>query len=164
MNAAKLILFALIGVFIAQIGFYYPNLPETVASHFDGTGKPDGFMNKQFFVVFEIALLLIIVGESLLLPRLIEKMPDSWINLPNKSFWLAPERRAQTFARFRESFEWFSVLLLTFFIVVNQMVFRANIRQENLPSLAFWGLIGVFLVAVLIWLIKFVRTFTRKPE
>jgi uncharacterized membrane protein len=161
MNIAKIILFVLIGVFFAQIIFYYPNLPEIVATHFDGTGRADGFMTKQNFVIFEVVFLLLIVGEFALLPLLIEKMPNSLINLPNKSYWLAEERRAETFGNIRSYFQWFSILLLTLFIAVNQMVFRANINRENLLSTVLWLIIGAFMVFVVVWLIKFVSQFRR---
>jgi uncharacterized membrane protein len=162
MNLAKAVLFLLSGIFIGQIWYYYPNLPDVVASHFDSAGKADGFMTKQNFVIFEIAFLILIVGEALLLPRLIEKIPDSLLNLPNKSYWLAAERRSETFRNIRNYFEWFSVLLLAFFITINQSVFRANIARENLSPIIIWIILSVFLALVIIWLIKFVRQFRIK--
>ncbi len=105
MSLARAILYLLIGVFLAQIVYYYPNLPETVASHFNGLGKPDGWMTKQNFVIFESVLLLIIIFEFTLLPFVIEKMPNSLINLPNKDYWLATERREATLGVIRGYFE-----------------------------------------------------------
>lgn len=162
MNLAKAVLFLLIGIFIAQIAYYYPNLPEIVATHFDGSGQANGFMTKQNFVIFEVAFLLLIIGEFALLPYLIEKLPNSLLNLPNKAYWLAEERRTETFAKIRNYFQWFSIILLTLFIAVNQMVFRANLTRENLPSSVMWLIIGVFLVFVIVWLLKFVSQFRIK--
>lgn len=159
MNLAKAILFLLIGIFAAQIIYYYPNLPEIVATHFDGRGQSNGFMTKQNFVIFEAFFLLLIIGEFSLLPYLIEKFPNSMLNLPNKAYWLAEERRAETFAKIRHYFQWFSILLLTLFIAVNQLVFRANLTRENLPSVVMWLILGIFFVFVIIWLIKFIRQF-----
>lgn len=71
MSLARAILCLLIGVFLAQIVYYYPNLPENVASHFNGSGEPAGWMSRQNFVIFEGVLLLIksFVGRN---------MADSW--------------------------------------------------------------------------------------
>ena len=39
------------------------------------------------------------------IPRLLKSTPASLINLPNKSYWLAPERREETMDRLASSFE-----------------------------------------------------------
>ena len=122
-------------------------------------GRADNWMSKRGFFIFEGVILLIIIFEFTLLPLLIEKMPDSLMNLPNKSHWLAPERRAHTFAVFREFFDWFSVMLLALFIIVNQLVFRANLYSEDLPGTLMWVVLGIFLLSVIIWLVKFIRYF-----
>lgn len=162
MTLAKTILFLLSGIFVGQILYYYPNLPEIVAVHFDISGKAGNFMTKRNFVIFEMVLLVPIIGHALLLPRLIEKMPESLLNLPNKDYWLAAERRAETLQSIRYYFEWFGVLLLGFFIATSQIIFQANIARGNASSLAMWIILSVFLTLVTIWLIKFLRRFRIK--
>ena len=149
--------FLVIG-FIGQIIYYYPNLPEKITSHFNGFGEPDGWMSKSSFIIFEGVILFLIIAEFTLLPLLIEKIPDSLINLPNKNYWLANDRRAETFSAIRVYFEWFSVGLLGLFIAVNEMVFRANLNQQSLSNSIWFGLIAFFLF-VGIWLVKFLLRF-----
>jgi uncharacterized membrane protein len=161
MRLPRILLLLLVGFFIAQIGYYYLILPETVASHFDAAGNPNGFMSKTIFVIFELFLLLFVAGQFMLIPSFIEKLPDSLINLPNKAFWLAKERRAETFATIRNYFEWFSVALLLVFIAVNQLVFRANINHENLSDKLALLTMGIFILFVLVWLISLVRKFRK---
>jgi uncharacterized membrane protein len=156
-----MILYFLISVFIAQAFYYYPNLPETMASHFNASGKADGWMSKQNFFLFEAVILLLIILEFTLLPYLIGKMPLSLINMPNKEFWFAEERRAETISIIRNYFEWFAVSLCALFISVNQIVFRANINRENLPSVEMWMILCAFLVFVAVWMIKFTRRFKK---
>jgi uncharacterized membrane protein len=151
----------LVGIFVAHIGYYYLNLPETVSSHFDGAGNPNAWMSKSAFVIFEVFLLFFVVGQFMFVPRMIEKMPDSLINLPNKTFWLAKERRAETFATIRNYFEWFSVALLVVFIAINQLVFRANINHENLSDKQAWLILAIFIGFVFVWLISLVRKFRK---
>lgn len=162
MSLARAILYLLIGVFLAHIVFYYPNLPENIASHFNGLGEPNGFMSKQNFVVFEGVILLIIIFEFTLLPPIIKKMPNSWINLPNKDYWLSAERREATFGTIRSYFEWFSVALLSLFIAVNHLVFQANLTRQNLSGTAMWLILGAFLAFTIGWLIKFIRQFRMR--
>lgn len=159
MRLSRALIFLLIGFLVAQIGFYYPNLPERMASHFNLAGEADGWTSKDGYVVFEAIILLIILSEFTLLPLLIEKSPDSLINLPNKEYWLAPARRAETFRVMKNYFEWLAVGLLGLFIAINQTTFEANVNQTNMPATTMWLILGAFLAYVIVWVIKFIKHF-----
>jgi uncharacterized membrane protein len=161
MRISRLILAFLIFGFVGQMLYYFPNLPQLMASHFNSLGEPDGWMSKTSFLIFEMVILFIIIGKFTLLPWLIEKIPNNLINLPNKEHWLAPERRAETFNILRVYFEWFSVGLLSLFIVVNEMVFRANLNRENLSN-AVWIVLVAYLLFVVVWVVKFILQFKIK--
>ncbi len=162
MRTSRIIIYFLIGIFLAQSVYYYPNLPEKMASHFNGVGEADGWMSKSAFFIFEGFLMVLVLSEFTLLPLLIKKFPNSMINLPNKDYWLAKERRETTFADIGLYFEWFSILLLALFIAVNQIVFQANLAGQNLSPLAMWLILGAFFAFVIFWLVKFVRRFKIK--
>ena len=162
-NIQRLILFALVGVFVAQLIFYYPNLGEYVSTHFDVFGRPNGFMRKNTFVIFEFALLALILAETLLIPVMIEKLPPRLLNLPNRDFWLAEDRRASTYDSIRTFFELLGIVMVAFFTVVNQMVFRANVLRENLPTWLFLAVVAAFVAFVIGWVIKLARSF-RLPK
>ena len=84
MRLSRMILFFLIGVFVSQCVYYYPNLPEIMASHFDGAGRPNDWMSKQSFFLLEVVILGFIILEFTFLPWIIGKMPNRLINMPNK--------------------------------------------------------------------------------
>lgn len=155
----KLILFGLIGALAAQCLFYYPNLPAIVATHFDDFGRPNSLMPKDLFMIFELALLCLILSETFLIPFVIERLPTRMINIPNRTYWLADENRSAMFASIRSRFEILGVLLVAFFIVVNQIVFRSNVSRVPLPVWQFAGAFIIFIGAVIAWLIGFVRKF-----
>ncbi len=161
MRLSRVILAFLLFGLIGQLLYYYPNLPEKMASHFNDRGEPDGWMLKQNFLIFELVILLILIAEFMLLPLIIAKMPDSLINLPNKTYWLADEKREETFSVIGHYFEWLSVGLFGLFIAVNEMVFLANLAGQPLHN-SVWIILGIFLLFVVIWLIKFILRF-RKP-
>jgi uncharacterized membrane protein len=158
MSKSRLLLILCGLAFAAHMLWIYPALPETVASHFDTQGNPNGWMGKQVFLIFEVVLLMFVVGEFLLAPWFIGRMPNSLINLPNKAYWLADERRGETFAIFRSYFEVFGAVILILFTVVNHFVYLANIKRQNLSNNV-WFLIVAFLVFVGIWVIRFIREF-----
>ncbi len=162
MSLARIILYFLIGIFAAHVTFYYPNLPDTIASHFNAAGAPNGFMSKQNFIVFETVILLIIIFEFMMLPIFLRKMPESIINIPNKRYWLAAERRETAFLIIKKYFEWFSVALLCMFIAVNQIVFQANLTGQNLPGMIMWLILSAFILFTIVWSIRFVRQFKIK--
>ena len=72
------------------------------------------------------------------------------INLPNKDYWLAPERRAETFRILRDKIETFQIPLLILFVILNQLTIRANLTGENLSS-ASWLVLGAFLLYTIVW-------------
>lgn len=150
------------GIITAQTAYYFPILPETVASHFNAAGIADGWMPKQGFLIFQAAILLLVVAQFTLLPFVIEKLPNALINLPNKKYWLAPERRAETFTKMRLFFQWFAIGLLLLILLINQQVYRANLTRQNLSPEILWLIIGGFLIFVIVWMIKFVGQFKIK--
>ena len=158
MRLSRIILFFLIGAFVSQCVYYYPNLPEKMASHFNAAGEPDRWMSKQSYFAVLAGILGLIVLEFTLLPRLIGKMPNRLINMPNKDYWFAEERRAGTINVIRHFFEWFGAALLALFVGINQLVFRANLGGENLSPES-WLILGAFLIFVVVWLIKFTGRF-----
>src|SRR5215510_11384097 len=68
--------------------------PEQVATHFNFSGQPDGWMSRPAYLLFiaglSLGLPLFIVGSCYVLRFL----PPGAINLPHRKVWLAPERRA----------------------------------------------------------------------
>ena len=154
-----MILTILILVFIGQTVYFYPQLPETIASHFDAGGQANGFMSKFGFIVFEVILLSILLATFLSMGKLLAKMPDSMINLPNKDFWLAPERRERTLAVFGDFFAWLSVALTAEFIAVNYLVLNANLMKKYLNPMQFWIVLGIFFASLAVLIFVYLKRF-----
>ena len=161
MTKTRILLIACGLILLTHMLWSYSQLPETVASHFDGQGNPNAWMGRGAFLVFEIALLLFVVGEMLLVPRMVSRLPSSLINLPNKEYWLSPERREDTFVIFRKYFEIFGSAILLLVTSVNHLVYIANVNRQNLSD-NIWYILIAFLAFVGIWLAKFVMEFTSK--
>lgn len=160
MSLSKVILILLVAGFIGHIFYYYPNLPEQMATHFNAKGEADSWMSKSGFVLFESALLFLIVAKFTFLPFLMAKLPNSLVNLPNKDYWLSEEKKAETFSIISQYFDWFSIGLLSLFIVINDLVFRANINKQNLSDFI-WIPLVVFLIFVGIWTIRLILRFKK---
>jgi uncharacterized membrane protein len=126
--------FVIAAMAIAQCVHNFPLLPDRMASHFDASGTPNGWMTKpQFFLVFAIVFLPALFVEYWL-HRKIAKSPGGKLNLPNKEFWLAPERSAKTFAYFESFLAWYGCAFL--FVVVSAMSLAMQANLDSSPHLA----------------------------
>jgi uncharacterized membrane protein len=88
--------------------------PPQLAAHFDVQGNPDRFVPKAEFFSFQIQTILVVIAVSLVLQVVPLLLPVNLINMPNRAYWLAPERRAQTVGRLSAfAAMMFGVILLT---------------------------------------------------
>jgi hypothetical protein len=138
------------------------DLPAQVASHFGRTDQPNAWTPRDTYVA-------IMVGAATLLPlflvTLITWLPRIFpgaVNLPNRDYWLAPERRERSLAAFAD-FGWAFGCLLTLFIVgVHWVVVVANTSvPTQLPDRPFQGLIAGFIAAMCLWTVALCLRFRR---
>lgn len=138
-------------------------LPPLVASHFGASGDANGFMPRDFYIRFMLAFVL---GLPTLMTFVTWRAlggSKARINIPNRDYWLAPERRAETIAFLRAGLLWFGVLLLTFLCFAHWLVVLANQAQPaHLDATWFLGGLGVFAVALLVWLIMLMSHFRQR--
>jgi hypothetical protein len=96
-----------------------------------------------------------------LAPRSIESKSPERLNLPNKEYWLAPERRDETFAFFRRRFAWYSCALLLILVLAMGLAIQANFSSPpRLPTGRILTIIVGFLLFNLVWVIGLIRHFS----
>jgi uncharacterized membrane protein len=140
-------------------------LPPVVAVHFVKGGAPNGWQTQSQMFVLGLILLGVCVLVGFGIPRIIAAIPLALVNLPNKAYWFAPERRTETIAFFKTWFAWFGCALLAFLIVVNQLVYEANLTQpKHLDTRQFTVAMFAFLAFVAIWSVRIILRFGREPE
>jgi ABC-type Fe3+ transport system permease subunit len=137
-------------------------LPRRVATHFDSSGQPNGWMRRtallRFMAVFGLAF-------PLLVPALMyvsRFLPDRCYNLPNRDYWLAPARRPETMAYlFRHSL-WFSPMALCFVIGIHASIIHANSSgQAHLSTPLALALGGCLLAGIAVWAVSLIRHFQQ---
>src|ERR1700693_3557914 len=131
----RILIFAIVLAAIAQCVHDYPLLPDRLASHFGASGIPNGWMTKSpFFVTFAVILLPALAVEFLLSFG-ISKKSDAKLRLPNKQYWLGPERRAETLAYFDSFFAWYGCVFLFIEVFAMGLAMRANFdTPPQLPA------------------------------
>jgi len=162
-SPARTLFLALIAATLTQMVWFYPRLPARVASHFDAAGQVNAFMPKDAFFVIQLVVLGSMSFAFLLVPALIVRLPPGLINLPNKEYWLAPERRAHTAQRLQSYLVGFGNGMLFFLL----LVFREAMHASLLPNPHLSNRIWVFLVLLgawcIYWTVRLVRAF-RLPD
>ncbi len=138
-------------------------LPERVASHFDAGGMPNGFMTReacrQFMMIFTVVVPALVALGTGLVPRL---MPPAFVNIPNRDYWLAPERAKASIDYLSEQGVWFACILVLFLVSVDWMLARANeFSPPRFPTTAFLWAMAAFVIFLGFWLWRMFRRFRR---
>jgi len=162
MRAPATLLVAMLAGAVLQLAWAYPQLPAIVATHFDGAGRPNGWMRRDMLVVFQAGLIAVMLLSFVGLPRWLGRMPTSWYSLPHRDYWLAPERRDETLADIQRQMMWLASAIIGMIIVITQLVIQANLASEPvLPRATVWTLLAVFLVFTAVWTVRFILRFRR---
>ena len=144
------------------VGVSGTNLPQVVASHFDTSGAANGFMPRQAYVVVMLALIVVLPASMVFGSWRAIGKPDARLNLPNRDYFLAPERRDETIAFIRTRLLWFGSMLLAFLCYAHWLVVRANaLRPAQLSAPWLVAGLTIFLLATLVWLLSMLRHFKR---
>lgn len=139
----------LVGVLVALVIASDPWLPEKVATHFEISGTPNGWMSRSVhaaFILGTAAFVAIVCAGTTYLTRF---LPDSMINIPNRAYWLAPERRRETDDKVFALGLWIACLTVAFILGLHLLIVRANRRVPvRLPAVEGVGLMLAFLAGI----------------
>jgi TRAP-type C4-dicarboxylate transport system permease small subunit len=139
-------------------------LPPRVATHFDASGQPDGWMNREshqkFMLLFGLAFPLV-MPVMFYLTRF---LPPSLINIPHRNYWLAPERRRETADYLFGHGLWLGCLAVLFVTGIQYSIVLAN-RQTppELPVTLMVVTLAPFVAGMLVSVVMMLRHFRRKP-
>jgi uncharacterized membrane protein len=148
---------ALVALVVVQLLWYLPRLPATVASHFDASGRANGWMSREAFVGIYVGVVALLAG----LFAALRLVPTSLWNLPDRDYWLAPERRDATMRRVADTTAVFANATLALMLATFELAFRANLPGGTFAAGAMWLFLAAYGVFVAVWLWKFVRAWSR---
>lgn len=142
--------------------WYWPQTPERMAIHFDAKGNPNDRLDKIPATLLSVGIMLIVPAFFMGISQAIRWMPSSLINMPNRDYWLATERREKSLMWMTGWLLWFSVTIAIFVLVLNHLTFVANRDAQPLPWVGAWGLLGTFLFTTFLMLVGMFKRF-HKP-
>jgi fructose-specific phosphotransferase system IIC component len=161
MTLFVLVLIAVGSFVVATTG----HLTDPVATHFDRDFLANGWMTRDGYLRFTLAFATLVpVFVALAVGGLPRVAPRS-VNLPNRDYWLAPERRATTLDGIAARACVLGALLAVFIAGVHALILQANATvPPQLPAAPFWTLLGVLLVVFAIWVGAFWRRYRAVPR
>ena len=140
-------------------------LPDRIPTHFRAGGIPDAWMTRGGYTSFMLAFA---VGLPLLLVALIGGLPRLFprhVNLPNRQYWLAPERREASLAFFGRHACWLGCIMVLLAAGVHGLIMRASgATPPRLDQGLFLGMLGGFVVAMGLWIVAIFRRFPRSER
>jgi len=152
-----LVILILLGLIAWQTVHYYPLLPPTVASHFDGAGRPNRFQSCEFFFGMMWSVILLLLFGFLGVPRLLAHINPRLLNIPNREYWLTPERIGDAMTILQAEMSWFGVFVIGFLLFTMQLALQANMDRAPLDSRLMFSGLGVFAAFTIFWIVRLYR-------
>ncbi|OAI56517.1 hypothetical protein AYO49_04130 [Verrucomicrobiaceae bacterium SCGC AG-212-N21] len=161
----SLVVFLLLAAgFLVYLWSTQGQLPARVATHFDIHGRPNGWMSREgivrFMAVFGLLAPLVVIA-AFNSPRFV---PIQFVNLPNRDYWLAEERREASLLWLSRMGTWFGSFMLLFMAAMHELVIRAN--QQGSPHLdakPLWTVVGILIACTLRLIVRIVTHFSKPP-
>jgi uncharacterized membrane protein len=165
LNKPSFILGLIYLCFFSYLAFSVSSLPNCVATHFDGSGQPNGWMDRSsyilFMAVFSFVLPLFLIGISFTC----RFFPDKYFNIPHRDYWLAPQRRAETFSYLVTHSLWFACIALCFITGIHFSIIQANsVTPAHLSTPLILGLIGCFVSGLVVWIVSMILHFNSASK
>jgi uncharacterized membrane protein len=125
------------------------NLPAMVASHFDADGHPSSFMTRGRYTHLMLGLSVgLPIAMVALLTVVYSRAKD--MKLPNRDYWLVPERIAQTRSLLVNYAVWFGCIMVAMACYVHwlELGTHHSVPVHLSNQLAVGGLLAFLLISV----------------
>jgi uncharacterized membrane protein len=150
---------------LLMMAYYFPQMPQRMASHFAADGHVNGWQSREAFFVLMIVVSSASAVVCFLAPRQIAAKANARINLPNREYWLAPERREATMRYISATMAWFGCGILFVLISGTFFALQANLGPDpRFNSQAMILVLGGFFAGLLGLLVRLVRHFQSVPS
>jgi hypothetical protein len=160
--SALLVFVAAEAALVGQLALRFTQLPPRVATHFGRDGLPNAFGTPETLALHTVGLAslfaALFAGAGF-----VDRIPLRFLNVPNRDYWFAGERRAASFAFLIQWLRWLVALLAVLFVFVMGAVLEANLATPvRLGASADYVLVAS-VVGVLVMIVLLVRRFPRPP-
>lgn len=149
-------------VSIIQSLYYFPRLPQNVAVHFGGTGVANNWSNRQFLIIFDMAIITVLFAMFIAITLLIKNIPSEMINLPDKNYWLSGEKREKTLATIQNILSEFGSATIILLLIIFEIVYRTNVKNLDVLLINPFIPLAFYVLYVLIFAYRVLKIFKKK--
>jgi uncharacterized membrane protein len=148
----------LLAVAAVQAAYFYPQLPAEVVSRFGTEGEPLHTMSKSGFTLLHLGIIAVIAALFGGVPM--DQVPDAFIHIPRKEFWLSAEHREESVRILQDEVFVICNATLLLLTVIFHWVLQANLLEDPklVPSFT-WVPLGLYVAYTLVWTLRLVRRF-----
>ena len=114
---------------VLVLAYHRQRLPDVVASHFNASGVANGWMPRDTHVLLAQGLFIFLTAMFCFMGWIMARIPAKWVNLPNKDYWFATEREADTRRHLSGWGYGFGAVVNLFLIFAFHLVYRANLSD-----------------------------------
>lgn len=144
-------------IYLSSAGF-----PDPGATHFDARGEPNASMSRGVYRGYMAFLVIVVPLLVAGLPIWVSRRWPMLLNIPNRDYWLAPERSADTLASLRARTAFLALAMILLISFVHLLVMRANAGDEpELDQRLLLIGLGTFIALVIGWIVSLFRRFRR---
>jgi hypothetical protein len=148
----------LLALAAVQAAYFYPQLPAEMVSRFGAEGEALQSMSKSGFTLLHLGIIAVIAALFGGVP--LEHVPNAFIHIPRKEFWLSAERREESIRVLQDEIFVIcnaTILLLT---VIFHWVLQANLLDDPRLAPSFtWLPLGLYVAYTMVWTLRLVRRF-----
>src|SRR6202167_653183 len=162
-RALALLVFALLLIFAAIfVTADSASLPAMVAVHFDAAGRAGAFAPRsQYQTVVLLLAVALPVAVVAIMAFAYSRATD--LKLPNRDYWLAPQRLERTRAFLITHSIWLGSLMVTLTCFVHWLVLDANLRRPpELSNALFAAGLCIFTACMAAWVATLMIVFRRR--
>ena len=159
----RILLFALCAAgFTGWTLFLGSSLPARLAVHFDGAGAANGWMTPAGHLATVLGVGLGIPFLMIALALAMRRLPPTLLNVPNATYWRAPENYRRACDIFLGWALEMGVAVMAWMALIQDQIMRANrLPQPRIDTTTAAVLTGAFLLAVLLLGVRLVLQYRR---
>jgi hypothetical protein len=109
-------------------------------------------------------IVALIVVAFLFIPGMLSRRRRLKWRLPNRDYWLAPDRLPKTIEYLQRQFLWYGIVTLLLLMAVFQLVVEANSAEPAKLNVRTLGwLLASYIAFIIVWAWSLWRKFARPP-
>ena len=159
--APMVICLAAVGI---QAASYWDRLPEREATRHAPADDSGHLNTKETFFGFEMGLVFFTTGLFTLIASALPKARPEVFNIPNRAYWMAPERQRDTIGFIQRRLWVMAIVAGAFTIFISQLVLDNSMEGKRLNNGNLLGLVSIFAVLIAGFSISMAVRFARVPK